>query len=99
MDKDQFNSEELVRKITGIQNKSKTLKWGYVQHSETEHLFVVGNSAYPGRTYCFIVNEECEISMATDDWKKELLVKCSSCSDVVGCVIGKLKEWFPARGQ
>jgi hypothetical protein len=89
--------DELIRKISNIQNKQKTLRWGHDMCGEHECLFVVGNTAYPGQVQCFTVTEEFVISIVDNSHKKAKHDVCSDVNSVASCVIQLLKKWFPAK--
>lgn len=91
--------ESLITKIKSIQNKQRTLRWGSADHDNGEVLIAVGSTAYPKQTHYFIVDEDYDVFLITDEHKKELFRKCEDCIGVVKCVIELLKEWFPAKGN
>lgn len=89
----------LVNKIKSIQNKQKTLKWGSAETDDEKILIVVGSTAYPMQTQCFVIGKRNEIFLVNDEHKKEILRRCETGREVIECVIGLLKEWFPAKGN
>jgi hypothetical protein len=88
---------ELVKKIARIQNKSKSLQWGYCQHAEDEYMFVVGSLAYPSQIQYFTITNDYAINCIDDAHHRILFRQCNSANDVTDSIIELLKKWFPAK--
>lgn len=99
--------EEVVRKVTKIQNSQDSLIWGVHLEEEEESgaVFAVGHRSYPRRVWYFKVivhkmNDHGEafrlLSMSASEVEKSF--ECSSVSEVVKQVVGVLKDKFPAKG-
>ena len=89
--------DELINKITKIQNKQQTLQWGHYQMSETELMFAVGNTAYPGEPHYFIATTNYTIFLLTDSHRRTEYRQHIDTKEVTNSVIELLKEWFPAK--
>ena len=64
---------------------------------ESECLFVVGNTAYPGKIQCFTVTDGFVVSMVNDKHKKCNIERFDDIQSMTSHVIQLLKEWFPAK--
>ena len=91
--------DELITKIKKIQNKQQSLMWGSADLSADEILFAVGNRAYPRQPHFFIISKNLGVSILEEDNSKTYIDHFSDNSSVATCIIGLLKEWFPAKGQ
>lgn len=89
--------EQLIEKVKKIQNKQRSLMWGSDYFSETEIIFAVGSKAYPRQPHYFSITTEYTVSLINDDNKRTIIKRCETPADVVSCVIGLLKEWYPAK--
>ena len=91
--------DSLVDKIKRIQNKQRTLRWGSAESDAGEAILVVASTAYPQQMQCFAIGKNYEMFLVSDSHKKVPYRKCENEKEVVDCVIGLLKKWFPAKGN
>ena len=94
--------EEVVRKVTKIQNGQDSLMWGVHLEEEEESgaVFAVGHRSYPRRVWYFKVTESAGAFrlLSMDIREVEKSFECSDVNEVVKQVVGVLKEKFPAKG-
>lgn len=89
--------ESIIKSVTGIQNKQKSLMWGSTRHSETEVMFAVGHKSYPRKTVYFLISVDYKVQVLNESIVEETFL-CADRKECIYRVIEVLKEKFPSIG-